>query len=255
MSLLVTEKDGPRAMADHDSKAHMEDREIVEPEMRGESGRDEAEESGSAVGNKFREDDGDEEFDEDADWSYDEEGKVVDIEEEYNIVWTEIWGAEAKGYEDGDSMSISGSADPNQKDKPFRCTATFTWRNFIAQFTCIYRPETRTFTDFKAKRKTLDGGMQGLCGVTVRMWEESCRHDSGKCVAEKKDVKDDRGNSFLYMQSDFGNIAGAKDEAFMYGKKVVKDGGRANIVLTEGEKERLHVPWSEHMVPLAHDHR
>ena len=197
----------------------------------------------SASDNNVQEDE-DDEFDENADWSDEEEGKVYDIFEKYNLVWTEVWDTEeGKGYEKGDSITIYGSADQNQRDKPSRCTALFTWGSLFAQFTCIYRPETQIFTDFKAKRKTLDGGMQSVCGLTVGAWEESWSKERGEWVREE--VKDDRGHLFLIVMMDFGQRAGGKEEGCAYGKKVVEQGGEDNVTLTEGEKERLCLPWSK----------
>ena len=110
---------------------------------------------------------------------------------------------------------IYGSADPNQADEPFQCTAN-----------CIH-PETQTFTDFKTKRKTLDGGLQDLYGVTVRMWKEVWTEETGEWVGKKKEVKDDRGHLLLYVHPDFvGRSALAPEEAVMYGKKVVSDGAK-----------------------------
>lgn len=72
------------------------------------------------------------------------------------------------------------------------------------------------------------------------MWEEIWTEETGEWVGKKKKVKDDRGHLLLYVHPDFvGRSALAPEEAVMYGKKVVSDGGEANVALTEGEKERL----------------
>lgn len=244
MSSAVTEKDRPPITIDDDLQSRLEAQNIKELEnegTKGESGKAKAEELRSASSDDIQEDNKEHEFDEDADWS-DIEGKEFDIFEEYNFVWTEIWsidGKAYKAYEKGDAIVIFGSADSNQAHKPFPCTANFTWCHFVAQFTCIYRPETQTFTDFKAKRKTLDGGLEDLEDVTVRMWKEIWTKETGEWVGKKKEVKDDRGHLLLYVHTDFGTSAAIREEALMYGKKVVSDGGEANVALTEGEKERL----------------
>ena len=59
-----------------------------------------------------------------------------------------------------------------------------------------------TDADFKAKRKTLDGGMQDVCGLTVGEWEEFWSKERGEWVREE--VKDDRVHVFLIVMTDFG---------------------------------------------------
>ena len=248
MSSAVTEKDQPPTTIDNDLQARVEARDVGEPGKQGGSGKEEAELIASASEDHAQEDDEDSHFDEDADWSDDEEQTLFDIVERYNFVWSEGWAAEPKAYEMGDSMIIYGSADQNQGDKPFRCTANFAWCNFVAQLTCIYRPDTQTFTNFKTKRKTMDGGMQDIYDVRVRMWEESWSKGRDGWVREEKEVKDDRGHLFLHVQMESGNYLGAwKDEAYVYGKKVVEDGGEDNVTLTKGEKERLRLPSKDYM--------
>ena len=181
MSLPETYKHEPSTTIDGEFKAPMEARDIGEPGAEGEGEDEKAEEPESASNDDAKEKDENDDFDEDADWSDEEEGKIHDIFEEYKFVWSESWMGDHEGYE-GDTITIYGSAGRNQKNKPFRCLADFTWRSSVAQFTCIYRPETQTFTDFKTKRKTLDGGIEELDGVTICMWEESCSKDTGECV-------------------------------------------------------------------------
>lgn len=211
-------------------------REIRGSDAKGEA--EEAEEPESLSEDDVQEDNKDD-FDENADWSDEEDAKEYDIVRRYNFVWTESWEGEPKDYE-GDSMTICGSADQNQGDEPFRCTADFTWRNFVAHFSCIYCPGTETFTEFKAKRKTMDGGMEQICGVKVRMWEQ------GEKANEMKEVKDDQDHLFIFVQVDLGNDGMDDMVSYVYGKKAVEDGGEDNAVLTGGEKERLRLPKSDY---------
>lgn len=78
------------------------------------------------------------------------------------------------------------------------------------------------------------------------MWEEVWTEETGEWVGKKKKVKDDRGHLLLYVHPDFvGHSALAPEEAVMYGKKLVSDGGEANVALTEGVKERLGLLGSD----------
>lgn len=239
--LAVIYKYQPSTTMDENLQAHTEARDIQEPDSKDEDEDEKFEEPESAGDGDAQEDDENDDFDENADWSEDdeEEGKEYDIVRRYNSVWSECWKAEPKAYE-GHLMTIYGSADQSDEVEPFRCTANFTWGNFVAQFTCTYRPETRTFTNFKAKRKTLDGGMEEVKGVTVRMWEQ------GESASDRKKVKDDRDNPFLFVQMDFGNDREDDVMFYVYGKKVVEDASEDNTVLTEGEKGRLRLPRSEY---------
>ena len=158
MAPTMTNKDQPTTLTDDDFKTRAEVHDIREADKESKSREEVAKEPDSATNVKVQVDDEDDEFDEDADWSDKEEEKVYDIVERYNCVWSEGSGVEGAAYE-GHSINICGSANQNQIDKPFRCTAVFMWRDLFAQLTCIYRPETQTFTNFKAKRKTLDAGM------------------------------------------------------------------------------------------------
>ena len=88
-------------------------------------------------------------------------------------------------------MFLDGSADQKQSDDPFRCMASLSWGDSVAEFTYVYRLETMTFTDVEAKRKTLEGGMQSICSVTVRVWQISWSKDMGEWGAERREVKDD----------------------------------------------------------------
>ncbi|CAD6591015.1 MAG: hypothetical protein ASARMPRED_005149 [Alectoria sarmentosa] len=240
MSLAVTYKYQSATTIDDDLQAHMEAREIRESDAEGVGEGEEAEEPESLSEDDAQEDNENDNFDENADWSDEDDGKEYDIVRKYNFVWTESWEGEPKDYE-GDSMTICGSADQNQGDEPFRCTANFTWRDFVAQFTCIYYPETETFTDFKAKRKTMDGGMEQICRVKIRMWEQ------GEKASEMKEVKDDHDHLFLFVQVDFGYDGIDDMVSYVYGKKAVEDGGEDNAVLTGREKERLRLPRSEYV--------
>ena len=245
MSLPGTYKHQSSTTTDDDFKAPMEDRDTREPGAEGEGEDEKAEELESARNNDAQEQDYDDDSDEDADWSDEEEGKIHDICEEYKFVWSEGSKREYKAYEGG-AITIYGSAGPNQKNEPFRCIADFAWDSFVAQFTCIYRPGTQTFTDFNAKRKTLDGGMEELDGVTICMWKESWSKETGEWVKGRKEHRDDRNHLFLFVELDFGTRGGGRIITDLYGKKVVKDGGKENTVLTEGEKERLRLPSREY---------
>ena len=191
MSLAVTYRNQPPRTIDDDLQARMEAHDIGEPDAEGE-GEDDDEEteelespSGDASDGDAQEDEESDDFDEDADGSDAESGTQYDVVERYNFVWSECWMEGPTAYEGG-LITIYGSANEDQEDKPFRCIAEFTWREFVGEFTCIYRPNTQTFTNFKAKRKTLDGGMEVLNGVTVRMWEETWSRESGEWVRERK---------------------------------------------------------------------
>ena len=59
-------------------------------------------------------------------------------------------------------------------------------KRFIAEFTCIYRLEARTLTDFKAKRKDLERGMQSICSVTVRVWKMAWSEDTSELGRERE---------------------------------------------------------------------
>ena len=204
MPLAVTCRNQPPTTIDDDLQSHMEAQGFEEPYAEGEGEDEEVEEPESASDDDAQEDDESDDFDENASGSDIEEGKEYDIYETYNFVWSECWMEEPTAYE-GNSITIWGSADENQEGEPFRCIAAFTWREFIGEFTCIYRPETQTFTDFKAKRKTLVGGMAQLFGVTIRMWEETWSRETGDWVRGRKEIKDDRGYLFLFVQMDLGN--------------------------------------------------
>lgn len=197
MSLAVTCRNQPPTTIDDDLQAHMEARDIGEPGAEGE----EAEEPESASDDDAQEDEDSDDFDEDADGSDAESGTKYDIVERYNFVWSECWMEGPTAYEGG-SIIIRGSADQDQEDEPFKCTAAFKWRQFVGEFTCIYRPDTQTFTDFKAKRKTLDGGMEQLFHVKIHMWEETRSRETGTWV--RKEIKDDRDHLFLFVQMDLG---------------------------------------------------
>lgn len=229
----------------------MEAHDIGEPdaegegEDEGENGEKEAEEPESASDDDAQDDEESDDFDEDADASDAESGTQYEIVERYSFVWSENWMEGPTAYE-GDLMTIYGSANEDQEDKPFRCIAEFIWREFVGEFTCLYHPDTQTFTNFKAKRKTLDGGMEVVSGVTVHMWEETWSRETGEWVRGRKEIRDDRGHLFLFVEMDFGGPEARF--AYVYGKKVDEDEVENNTVLTAGEKERLHLPKSEYDV-------
>lgn len=110
MSLAVTYKYQPATTIDDDLQAHMEAREVREPDAEGEGQDEEAEEPESLSEDDAQEDNENDDFDENADWSDEDDGKEYDIVSRYNFVWTESWEGEPKDYE-GDSMTIRGSAD------------------------------------------------------------------------------------------------------------------------------------------------
>ena len=87
MSSKVTEKDQPPTTIDDDLQSRFEARNIKESENKGtngESGKEKAEELGSASYEDIQEDNEENGFDEDADWSDDEE-KMFDIFVENNF--------------------------------------------------------------------------------------------------------------------------------------------------------------------------
>ncbi len=239
MSLPETYKHQPSTTIEDDLKAPMEARDIRKPCAEGEGEDEKAEELESARNNDAQEQDENDDSDEIGDWSDEEEGKIHDVCEEYNFVWSESSTGESEAYRG--SIYIYGSAGQNQKNEPFRCIADFTWNTFVAQFTCIYRPETQTFTDFNAKRRTLDGGMEELDGVTICMWRESWSKEQGQWVRGRKEHRDDRNHLFLFVEMYFGIREGGM-VTNLYGKKVVEVGEKESTVLTEGEKERLRLP-------------
>ncbi len=240
MSLPESYKHQPSTTIDDDVKAPREARDIRKPGAEAEGEDEKAEELESARNNDAQEQDENDNSDSIGDWSDEEEGRIHDVCEEYNFVWSESSKGEYEAYEGG-SIIIYGSAGQNQKNEPLRCIADFSWDTFVAQFTCIYRPETQTFTDFNAKRRTLDGGMEELDGVTICMWRESWSKETGEWVKGRKEHRDDRNHLFLFVEMDFGSEEGGM-VTDLYGKKVVEDGGKENTVLTEGEKERLRLP-------------
>lgn len=246
MSLALKHWNQPHTSIDDDLQAHMEahGNEGLEPEGEGGDENEEAEEPESASDDDPQEDDDDEgAFDEDAEENDPEAGAKYDVVERYNFVWSEVWMEGPTAYV-GDLMTIYGSADEGQEDKPFECIAEFIWREYYGEFTCIYRPDTQTFTNFKAKRKTCGGGMELLNAVTVRMWEETWSKETGDWVRGRKETKDDRGHLVLFVQMHHeGRDAST---TYVYGKKVVEDDVEKNAVLTEGEKERLRLPKSEY---------
>lgn len=248
MSLAVTYKDQPPTMIDDDLQAYGEAQEMREPDAEGEDEEEEAEDSESSSDDDAQEDDENDDFDENAGWSDEEEGEY-DIVRKYDLVWCKSWEGEQKAYEGGaykgSFLNIRGSAEQDQGEEPFRCTADFKWRGFVAQFTCIYRSETQSFTDFKAKTKTLAGGMEDLRGVKVRLWEETLSKEMGELVRGRKEVRDDRDHLFLFMQMYTWKLGIEEVVYFLYGKQVVEDGGQDNTALTEGEKERLGLPQNE----------
>lgn len=113
----------PPTTIDDDLQAHIEARDNPAPDSEGEVEDEEAEEPASE--DDFQEDGENNYFDENSDWSDEEEGKEYDIVEKYNFVRSECWEEEPKAYM-GDSIAICGSADHNQGDGPFRCVADFT---------------------------------------------------------------------------------------------------------------------------------
>ena len=93
----------------------MQTRDIREPDAEGKDG--EVEEPESPSDDVAQEEDENDNFGEDADWSDEEEGNECDIIEQYNLVWSEGWQEEPKAYE-RNSITIYGSAHQNPKDEP-----------------------------------------------------------------------------------------------------------------------------------------
>lgn len=64
--------------------------------------------------------------------------------------------------------------------------------------------------------------------------------------AQRKKVKDDLDNLFLFVQIEFGNDGDKEVMFYVYGNQVVEDAGEGSTVLKEGEKRRLRLPSSEY---------
>lgn len=152
----------------------------------------------------------------------------IPVDVTYNFVWTTVNGEDDQRNNIG-SISIQNVIPALDEDRT-KCLASFQWRGFEAEFSCLYHLCDDVFSDFKVKKRTMRGGME-------------------KDVEEAKitfvEARDDNGNPFMRVELDFGYSGCVQQIAEVYGKKAVEGQGASNSTLSRDERRRLRISNSD----------
>lgn len=163
-----------------------------------------------------------------------EDFKAGPVDDTYVFVREEITPEFAGGYESSSFVRIRSTHEEPESDGTFVCVAQLRWRSFRADFTCIYDPSDKTYSDFQ--EESMGGSMEKQVDEVFISFDRK-KEPNGKLL--KAEVPDDNDNPFMFVFFDLVSGGSSLSYACLFGKKALAGQGKKDVKLTNGEKERL----------------